>query len=344
MKKKLKRIQKQLNDFRIMYKTLATQYDDLDHKLSDLKYISDTGMKYYSLFAPIKGLEDTCKCNEEPKTEQKLTQKIKGRTTHVKLLEEVSEPNNNDYYQQAKKLLLDYANKVLVKKGYEYTPTGDRFANFRPILNQDKTAMQKLLGYCEKHVQYMYMQSENPSYPNDHYMRNDFIGRQFGYGDDSGQYIFRSNLEIEYNKYISELPKIDDDGGLIEYDDFNTFLDTEISIDRLRLHKHSLGTIIENEDYYRQLYINELLEHFGDVFNYNILGIAMVESDKVKYLVFTNEDRIRQEKEIKSVIASFRIDRRDKMRSYSDLLNNTDYWNLCFLTQEFAKQLERLDK
>lgn len=162
--------------------------------------------------------------------------------------------DKKNYFSKAKKLLIDYANKILVQKGNEYTPTGDRFGNFRPILNQQKTSIEKLLGYCEKHVQYMYMQKENPTC-------ND---------------------------------------------------------------------------------INELLEHFGDVFNYNILGMAMQNTD-IPNSVVGYADRQTQENKIIEIINSFIENDDYPPRGYEELLFCTSLVNLATVTNELAIHLKRLD-
>lgn len=165
-----------------------------------------------------------------------------------------------DYFLKAKNLLIEYAEETMIKKGMEYTPTGDRFANFRPILGEMKTAIDKLIGYNAKHVQYCFMQE--------------------------------SNMTAKT--------------------------------------------------------IDELLEHWGDVFNYNVLGLAMQNTDKPNDYIVRYADRVEQEKEIKNIVDSVK-----EINSYGTalpieidyqrLLNSINNNNLPAIIYLFAKQLERLE-
>jgi hypothetical protein len=142
----------------------------------------------------------------------------------------------------------------------EYTPVGDRFANFRPILGEKKTALEKLIGYNAKHVQYCFMQESNMTAKNQ----------------------------------------------------------------------------------------NELLEHWGDVFNYNVLGLAMQNTDKESYYIVPFADRTTQEKEIKCIVDSAKEftaynSKLSKDELYSHLLNSIHTSNLICIMFLFAKQLERLE-
>lgn len=167
-----------------------------------------------------------------------------------------------DYFLKAKNLLIEYAEKTMIKKGLEYTPIGDRFANFRPILGENKTALEKLIGYNAKHVQYCYMQETNMTAKNQ----------------------------------------------------------------------------------------NELLEHWGDVFNYNILGLAMLNTDKEKHYTVPYADRATQEKEIKDIVINvkeltfgFKLNADGIDGLYFTLLNTIRRKNLDYIIYLFAKQLERLE-
>ena len=165
-----------------------------------------------------------------------------------------------DYFLKAKNLLIEYAEKTMIKKGMEYTPVGDRFANFRPILGEKKTAIEKLIGYNAKHVQYCFMQE--------------------------------SNMTAKT--------------------------------------------------------IDELLEHWGDVFNYNVLGLAMENTDRSKAFVVPYADRETQEKEIKDIVNGAKHfteynSKLSKDELYSQLLNHIKESNLNYIIFLFAKQLERLE-
>ena len=164
-----------------------------------------------------------------------------------------------DYFLKAKNLLIEYAEKTMIKKGIEYTPAGDRFANFRPILGEKKTAIEKLIGYNAKHVQYCFMQETNMTAKT----------------------------------------------------------------------------------------IDELLEHWGDVFNYNVLGLAMQSTDKPNSVV-PYADRPTQEKEIKDIVDSAKnfTEYNSKLTNnglYSQLLGCIKESNLNYIILLFAKQLERLE-
>jgi len=164
-----------------------------------------------------------------------------------------------DYFQKAKTLLIEYAEKTMIKKGIEYTPVGDRFANFRPILGEKKTALEKLIGYNAKHVQYCFMQETNMTAKT----------------------------------------------------------------------------------------IDELLEHWGDVFNYNVLGLAMQNTDKPNSVV-PYADRATQEKEIKNIVNGVKnfTEYNSKLTNnelYSRLLGCIKESNLNYIIYLFAKQLERLE-
>ena len=165
-----------------------------------------------------------------------------------------------DYFLKAKNLLIEYAEKTMIKKGMEYTPIGDRFANFRPILGEKKTAIEKLIGYNAKHVQYCFMQENNMTAKT----------------------------------------------------------------------------------------IDELIEHWGDVFNYNVLGLAMENTDRSKAFVVPYADRTTQEKEIKDIVDSVKdVNSYGTKLSidavYQKLLNSISNINLSTIIYLFAKQLERLE-
>jgi hypothetical protein len=166
-----------------------------------------------------------------------------------------------DYFLKAKNLLIEYAEKTMIKKGLEYTPVGDRFANFRPILGEKKTALEKLIGYNAKHVQYCYMQETNMTAKNQ----------------------------------------------------------------------------------------NELLEHWGDVFNYNVLGLAMINTDKEKHYIVPYADRATQEKEIKNIVDSAKeidnilytfLSNDDR---FTSLLNSISRVNLFNIIHLFGLQLSSLE-
>jgi len=164
-----------------------------------------------------------------------------------------------DYFLKAKNLLIEYAEKTMIRKGIEYTPVGDRFANFRPILGEKKTALEKLIGYNAKHVQYCFMQETNMTAKT----------------------------------------------------------------------------------------IDELLEHWGDVFNYNVLGLAMQNTDKPNSVV-PYADRATQEKEIKDIVNGVKnfTEYNSKLTNnelYSRLLGCIKESNLNYIIYLFAKQLERLE-
>lgn len=173
--------------------------------------------------------------------------------------EEVYPKPEPDYFQKAKNLLIEYAEKTMIKKGIEYTPAGDRFANFRPILGEKKTAIEKLIGYNAKHVQYCFMQETNMTAKT----------------------------------------------------------------------------------------IDELLEHWGDVFNYNVLGLAMQNTNKPNSVV-PYADRATQEKEIKNIVNGVK-----NFTAYNSKLTNNELYsrllgcikesNLNYIIYLFAKQLERLE-
>lgn len=176
--------------------------------------------------------------------------------------EQVYPKPQTDYFLKAKNLLIEYAEKTMIKKGMEYTPIGDRFANFRPILGEKKTAIEKLIGYNAKHVQYCFMQE--------------------------------SNMTAKT--------------------------------------------------------IDELLEHWGDVFNYNVLGLAMGNTDKPDYYLVRYADRVEQEKAIKDIVDSVKdretihiADVKTLEYRYRNLLTSVSLHNLVHIIYIFAKQLERLE-
>lgn len=248
-----------------------------------------------------------------------------------------------DYFLKAKNLLIEYAEKTMIKKGMEYTPVGDRFANFRPILGEKKTAIEKLIGYNAKHVQYCFMQSENPSYPSDTYKReNTAIGYIFGFGKDRKEKIPLAEFHLRLSKYNkTDMAKLTGGYNVV------TLLENCIKLGQLQIVDNYY--VLENKEYYKQCYINELLEHWGDVFNYNVLGLAMQNTDKEPYYIVPYADREAQEKEIKNIVDKAKnIDNISYTYLSSDdrfnhLLSSITFTNLFNVIYLFGLQLSSLE-
>lgn len=255
-----------------------------------------------------------------------------------------------DYYQKAKSLLIEYAEKTMDAKGEEYTPYGDRFDNFRPILGEKKTAIENLINWCGKHVHYCHDQESTPSYPSDAYKReNTFIGKAFGFGKNRKYALKFADLENSYKTSTLDSPKFNEDGGEIEYSTFDEFINGCVASGQCEIgHIGFDKLVLEIPRYYKQCYINELLEHWGDVFNYNVLGLAMQNTDKPNSVV-PYADRATQEKEIKGIVDSAKqyhtgvAKGTNYHRMYELLLNRIDILNLEYIVILFAKQLERLE-
>ena len=222
----------------VMTENVVKELNDMSDKIdgkANHSYVQTIAKHLINLETRVVDLEkEKCKCKEDTQT---------------------------DYFLKAKNLLIEYAEKTMIKKGMEYTPIGDRFANFRPILGEMKTAIEKLIGYNAKHVQYCFMQE--------------------------------SNMTAKT--------------------------------------------------------IDELLEHWGDVFNYNVLGLAMQNTDRPDYYIVRYADRVEQEKEIKDIVDSVKDIENTHYSGISDdtrftyLLGSVSGTNLFNIIYLFAKQLERLE-
>ena len=244
---------KVLETIDVMTENVIKELNDMNEKIdgkANHSYVQTIAKHLINLETRVADLEkEKCKCKEYH--------------TPLSVIEFILNPpydTQTDYFLKAKNLLIEYAEKTMIKKGMEYTPIGDRFANFRPILGEMKTAIEKLIGYNAKHVQYCFMQE--------------------------------SNMTAKT--------------------------------------------------------IDELLEHWGDVFNYNVLGLAMQNTDRPGYHIVRYADRVEQEKEIKKTLdyCKMFVPYRSELaidEMYLQLLNYIKDVNLNYITHLFAKQLERLE-
>ena len=249
---------KVLETIDVMTESVVKELNDMSEKIdgkANHSYVQTIAKHLMNLEQKVTDLEkEKCKCKEYH--------------TPLSVIEFILNPpyeheykdDHPDYFLKAKNLLIEYAETTMIKKGIEYTPVGDRFANFRPILGEKKTAIEKLIGYNAKHVQYCYMQE--------------------------------SNMTAKT--------------------------------------------------------IDELLEHWGDVFNYNVLGLAMQNTDRSKAFVVPYADRNVQEKEIKRIVDTYKsttVFAKDHHveTQFKRLLTTIDGYNLYACIILFAKQLERLE-